>query len=155
MISSRKTINIDKNYIPYNSKRGDEIFSVNYFKINITGILEHIKNGSLMPIEERIDVSKWMSSHFRNGTLHESHLLNVDLSKPVIQAEVRPEHFELIDGNHRIIKALRQGVKYIDSYKLSNSQLIPFFCDRLTYERFVELWNEELSNGELLCDLFR
>lgn len=150
MISSKKSINIDKNFKPYPLKKGDEVFSINRLNINISGILESIKNGLLTPIEERIYVSEWMSGRFRSGTLHESHLLRVDLSKPVIQAELRPTYFELIDGNHRIMRAFRQGVEYLDSYKISSTQLIPFFTDKFSYERFVEIWNEDF-----LCDLFR
>ena len=135
----------NRNYSPLPLKRGDEIFSIGVFKINITKIAENIKKGCLVPVSEHIIFSEWFKNHSRRGTIHESHLLNVDTSKPVIQAEIKPEYFELIDGNHRMIKALRQGAKGIDSYKLSALQLLPFFTDRVSYENFVEFWNDELK----------
>jgi hypothetical protein len=35
----------------------------------------------------------------------------VDIRKPVIQAEIRPYRFEIIDGNHRMERAYIEGVE--------------------------------------------
>jgi hypothetical protein len=60
------------------------------------------------------------------GSVNEEHLLSVDITKPVIQGEIRLNRFEIIDGHHRITKAYRGGVERIDSYVLKGEQLISF-----------------------------
>ena len=72
------------------------------------------------------------------------HLPTVDVSKPVIQAEIRPGMFSIIDGNHRMEQAYREGVEYVDSFKLKGAQLVPYFIDVRGYEAFVEYWNSKL-----------
>jgi len=42
--------------------------------------------------------------------LDESHLAGIDLSQPVILAEIAPGRFNVIDGNHRMEKARRSGI---------------------------------------------
>ena len=46
--------------------------------------------------------------------MDENHLKIADTSKPIIQAEIKIGKFEIIDGNHRFEKALREGKKTID-----------------------------------------
>ncbi|MBC2579160.1 hypothetical protein [Clostridium sp. DJ247] len=41
----------------------------------------------------------------------------VNVKKTVIQAEIRPNKFEVIDGKHRMERAYREGLEFIDSYK--------------------------------------
>lgn len=52
------------------------------------------------------------------------YLPTVDVANPVIQAEIRPGIFEIIDGNHRMERAYREELEFIDSYKLRGEQ----FC---------------------------
>ena len=52
--------------------------------------------------------------------------------------------FEIIDGNHRIEKALRDGMEFIDSYKIRGEQLLSYFADERGYKAFVEYWNSKL-----------
>ncbi|AQQ54186.1 hypothetical protein B0X71_14445 [Planococcus lenghuensis] len=68
-----------------------------------------------------------------------------DLSKPVIMVRMRPEVFRLIDGNHRVAKARRSGVKELPAYYLTAEQHRRFFtlpeADRL----YVPYWNEKID----------
>lgn len=68
----------------------------------------------------------------------------IDITKPVLQAEIRPGMFEIIGGHHRLEKACRDSVEFIDSYKLKGEQLVPFFADVRGYVSFVEYWNSKL-----------
>lgn len=52
--------------------------------------------------------------------------------------------FEIIDGNHRMEKAYRENVEFINSYKLKGEQLLIFFIDKRRYEAFVKYWNSKL-----------
>ena len=76
--------------------------------------------------------------------MNEEYLQMADIKKPVIQAEIRPNMFEIIDGNHRMEKAFRDGIELIYSYKLSGEQLLPYFIDERGYRSYVEYWNSKL-----------
>lgn len=67
--------------------------------------------------EEVIDVVKWFKRHCK-GHLNEEYLSSVILSQPVIQAEISPGCFVIIDGNHRMEKALKEDVAFVNSCKL-------------------------------------
>lgn len=142
MNKSRK-LKLDKNYIPYPTNKGDEIYRNGIFNFNISKMLEHITTGKLDAKEEIINVSEWVKKHF-HGSVNEEHLPSVDITKPVLQVEIRPGVFEIIDGNHRIEKASRKGVEFISSYKLKGEQLVAFFADVRGYKAFVEYWNSKL-----------
>lgn len=142
MRKSRK-LKLDQNYIPLPVYEGDEIYPNAIFNFNISRILEQIHSGMLDVEQERINVHEWFKTHFR-GSVNEEHLPNVDITKPIIQAEIRPGMFEVIDGNHRMEKAYWDGIPFIHSYKLRGEQLVPFFMKVEGYRAFVEYWNSKL-----------
>lgn len=55
--------------------------------------------------------------------------------------------FVIIDGNHRIEKASRDGKKTINSYKIYAEELIPYFYTKEGYECFVKYWNSKLEES--------
>lgn len=142
MRDSRKLI-FNENFVPIPKKDGDEIFPNGVFHINVSRILADIQSGVLQAERERINVKEWFIDHFR-PMVNEKHLPYVDLNEPVIQAEIRPGKYSIIDGNHRMEKAIRENVDYIDSYKLRGEQLIPYIVSKEGYKAFVNYWNLEL-----------
>ena len=142
MNKSRK-LKLDKNYKPIPTNVGDEIYPNGFFNFNISKMLEYITAGKLEAEIELINVSEWFKTHIR-GSVNEDHLPKADISKPVLQAEIRPGVFEIIDGNHRIEKACRNDVQFVDSYKLKGEQLVAFFADVRGYKAYVEYWNSKL-----------
>lgn len=143
MMNKSRKIKLNKDYKPLPVSAGDEIYPNGIFNFSISRIIEHIGSGELSVIKERIDVKQWFKSHCQSS-VNEDHLPTVDVNKPVIQAEIRPDRFEIIDGNHRMEKAFRDGVEYIDSYKICGEQLLPYFADERGYRGFVEYWNSKL-----------
>jgi hypothetical protein len=99
-------------------------------------------NRTPMAEMQPINVSQWFKTHIK-GVVNEEHLPTVDVTKSVLQAEIRPSKFEIIDGHHRITKAYRDGVESVDSYVLKGEQLIPFFTTNYAYEAFVGYWNDK------------
>ena len=84
---------------------------------------------------------------YRNKTfsvIDESHVESVDISIPIILAEICPNTFNVIDGHHRLEKAYRNGIDGIKAYKLIPEQFIPFLTTVKGYEAFVEYWNSKL-----------
>lgn len=136
-------IKLNNNYKPLPVSEGDEIYPNGIFNFSISRIIEHINSGELEVEKERINVKEWFKRHMQSS-VNEEHLPTVDVNKPIIKAEIRPGMFEIIDGNHRIEKAFRDGVEFIDSYKLKGEQLLPYFADVRGYRAFVEYWNSKL-----------
>lgn len=140
MTSSRK-MHVSMQYVPCIVKENEEIFRNGIFHFNISKILEDIYSGRLVVDKELINIKEWFKSHGRHPSLNEEHLPTVDTESIIIQAEIRPEYFSIIDGNHRIEKAYRLGKSSIYSYKLMGEQLIPYFISERGYRAFVEYWN--------------
>lgn len=145
-MSENRRIKLDKKYTPLPTKDGDEIYPNGIFNFTITRIIEHIGSGKLTTEPEKINVQEWFKTHWR-GTVTEEHLPTVDVSNPVIQAEIKPGTYEIIDGNHRMERAFREGVQFVDSYKLRGEQLLPYFAEVRGYKAFVEYWNSKLRDG--------
>ena len=70
---------------------------------------------------------------------------SVDISRPVLLAEISPGHYNLIDGNHRMEKARKMGINHILAYKLNVKQHIEFLTERKAYLSYVEYWNGKLK----------
>ncbi|RXJ02211.1 hypothetical protein DS745_07425 [Anaerobacillus alkaliphilus] len=143
----KRQIKLNEEYTPLPSYEGDEFFPNGIFNFNISRITEHIHDGTLKVEKETIDVGSWFETHY-HASVNEEHLPTVDVNKPVIQAEVQPGEFNIIDGNHRMEKAYRDGVTNIQSYKLRGEQLLPYFMKKQGYTAFVEYWNSKLKEDE-------
>lgn len=78
-------------------------------------------------------------------SLDESFIPQADLSNPIIMVRMRPEFFRLIDGNHRVAKARRTGVKELPAYYLTQEQHRQFFTSEDMQERYVDYWNDKLK----------
>ena len=77
--------------------------------------------------------------------IDESHLNSVDLKLPVIVAEIAPQRFNLIDGNHRMEKARRASVETLPGYTLNVTQHVNFLTTEKAYYAYVEYWNNKLQ----------
>jgi hypothetical protein len=137
-----KHLKIDKNFVPCPMEIEDELYANGIFVFNITKMLNHIQeNPNEFTIEE-VTVSD-----FKKGfsSIDESHIASVDVTKPVIFAEISPGQYNLIDGNHRMEKARRMGVKSMSAYKLNVKQHIKFLTNEKAYILYVEYWNGKLK----------
>jgi len=131
----------DKNFIPCPVSDGDEFYSNGIFVFNITKMTEYIMDNPEIFIPEEVVVKDLHKFLFIN----ESQVDTVDISKPVIMAEISPSRFNLIDGQHRIEKAHRLGIKTIMAYRLNVHQHIKFLTSRKAYEAYVEYWNSKIG----------
>ena len=140
-----RLINKKRKYIPCELQEDEECYPNGIFRFNISRIVEDIESGKLQAEMDKIDVPHWIKNHCM-GDVNEDHMPNVVLSKPVIQAEIKAGFFEIIDGRHRMEKALRENLQYIDSYKLKGEQLLDYFIDEKGYRAFIGYWNDWLKN---------
>ncbi len=104
----KKRLKVDNNFTLCPVDVGDELYPNGIFEFNITKILEHLQRKPGFIVSGDIAVSDF-SNDF--SSIDESHVESTDISTPVILAEIPPGRYNLIDGNHRMEKARRMGVK--------------------------------------------
>jgi len=131
-----------KNFTPCIAVEEEEMFNLGIFQFNISRILVHLHDGKLVAEREEIDVEEWTCQNCCNK-VNESHLAGVDINLPVIQAEISPGRYVIIDGNHRLEKARRNQVGFIPSWKIRAIQLVDYFTEEIGYLAFIDYWNEK------------
>lgn len=137
-----KKLKVDDNFEPFPVMDDDELYPNGIFVFNITKMNEFIKSRPDIFVPEEINV-KGKYSYFLS--INEDHMPNVELIEPVILAEIAPNNFNLIDGQHRMEKARRMGIEKIMAYKVNAIYLPDFIIIKKGYLAFVDYWNEKLK----------
>ena len=138
----KKILKRDDDFTPCPVVTGDELFPNGFFVFNITKIIEYIRNNPDSITLEEVAVSDFFKGF---SSINESYVDSVEISKPVILAEISPGRYNLIDGNHRIEKALKMGINSIRAYKLNVEQHIRFLTSKKAYVAYIEYWNSKLK----------
>jgi hypothetical protein len=141
-LNSAKKIKANDNFIPCPTKNGDELYQNGIFVFNITKMVEYIKMNSNEIYLVDVDVSDFPICF---SSINESHVDSVDVTQPVIIAEISPGHYNLIDGNHRMEKARRLGINRMSAYKLNVNQHIKFLTEKKAYLSYIDYWNGKLK----------
>jgi len=137
-----KVLKIDKAFIPCPIAEGDELFPNGIFEFNITKMLEYIQKEPDGFTLEQVAVKDFFDGF---SSINESHMDSVDISRPVIIAEISPGRYNLIDGNHRMEKARRTGQKSMIAYRLNVEQHMRFLTSNKAYVAYIEYWNRKLK----------
>ena len=97
-VQSAEKLIADNSFTPCPTNDDDELYPNGIFVFNITKLLEHIEKNP-----NEIDLVKVEVADFSRSfsSIDESHVDSVEVSRPVILAEIAPGHYNLIDGNHR------------------------------------------------------
>ncbi len=140
-----KLLKIDNNFIPCPAKSGDELYPNGIFEFNITKILGYIQSNTDNITIEEVAVEDFCKDF---SSINESHVDSVDISLPVLLAEISPGRYNLIDGNHRMEKARRMGVNSMPAYKLNVTLHINFLTSKRAYVTYVEYWNDKMRQKE-------
>lgn len=129
-----------KKFTPCPVDDGDELYPNGIFVFNITKMAQYIEDNGI-PCEEVTvrDFSRGSSKW------KEDYVETVDVTKPVIVAEISPGRYNVIDGNHRMEKARRMGLEKIPAYKISPEQHMQFLTTEQGYLAYVEYWNDKLK----------
>jgi len=135
-------LKVDKNFTPCRVDDGDELFPNGIFVFNVTRIIEHIAKHPEDTSFVEADVDGFMPKDLPPEAFHAP---DIDISKPVILAEIAPGIYNLIDGHHRIEKARQLGIGKVPAYKLQVHEHIPFLTSTTAYLSYVEYWNEKLK----------
>jgi len=129
-----------KKFTPCPADDEDELYPNGIFVFNITKMMEFIRNSGI-PCEEV------MIKDFNKPTtkFEEDYLATVDVTKPIIVAEISPGRYNVIDGNHRMEQARRMGLDKIPAYKIGPDQHLQFLTTERGYLAYVEYWNSKLK----------
>jgi len=133
---------VDNHFTACPAVAGDELYANGIFVFNITKIIEYIKENPNSITLEEVAVSDFFESF---SSINESHMALVEISQPVILAEISPGRYNLIDGNHRMEKARRAGIKSMLAYKLNAEQHMKFLTSKKAYIAYIEYWNSKLK----------
>jgi hypothetical protein len=137
---SRK-LKFDSRFTPCPVEDGDELFPNGIFVFNITKMTECIMHSQIPCEEVQVNDFSRGASKFK-----EEHLSAVDITRPIIVAEISPGRYNVIDGNHRIEKARRLGMETIRAYRLGPEQHLQFLTTGQGYSAYVEYWNGKLKD---------
>jgi len=86
------------------------------------------------------DVNDLSQNNTFNG--NGCHIMSTDISQPVIVVQLSNDKYKLIDGNHRLQKALRLGIKEVPAYILSFEEHAKYIIDfdEQIYHDVVHHW---------------
>jgi hypothetical protein len=119
----------------------DEIYPNGFFHFNITKLFEFIQKNNF-PVEH-VSVQE-IRSDLKADILDQDTIKTANLQNPIILAEISPNRFNVIDGNHRVEKAFRDSLSNIPAYRISPKDHVQFLTDEKSYKAYVRYWNDKL-----------
>lgn len=144
-----KKLKADKDFTPAPVNDGDELYPNGIFVFNITKMIEHIAENPNEFETVAVEVDDFPEDF---SSITESYVDSVDISRPVILAEISPGRYNLIDGNHRMEKARRMEIKSLLAFKLDVKQHVKFLTSKEAYLSYIEYWNGKLKSS--ICNSF-
>jgi hypothetical protein len=93
---------------------------------------------------EQVEIAS-LGAAFGTG-LNEEAINTANLKNPIVLAEISPSKFNVIDGNHRVERARREGMRSIPAYRVHPHQHMAFLTSVKAYERYVEFWNSKVDD---------
>lgn len=135
---------LDPHFRPCEAQAGEEIYPNGIFEFNISRLLTYIGTSGKFHTEPPL-----LAEIHYGGTspgLNELTIAAADLSRPVILAEISPYRYSLIDGNHRVARARREGLPSILAYRIDCPEHVAFLTSVLAYEKYVEYWNSKVDD---------
>lgn len=137
-----RKLKINKNFKPCPVDEGDEMYPNGIFVFNITKMAQHI-------VEQGIPCEKVVVKDYPRSSnrFNEDHLPSVDVTKPIIVAEISPGRFNVIDGNHRMEKARRLGIEQLMAFRLGPDQHMQFLTTEKGYLAYIDYWNDKLKTA--------
>lgn len=81
---------------------------------------------------------------FPSRNLSEAAIKIANTARPIVLAEIAPDRFNVIDGNHRLEKTYRDGESKILAHKVYAEQHVVFLTSVTAYEEYVQYWNSKI-----------
>lgn len=132
------------NFMPCVPVIDDEVLGGYPFRWNITAASAWIEENLNLVELSTVQVNP-SNQGADSEELDEEFIPKADLTRPIIIVWMRPEFFRLIDGNHRVAKARRLGVKELPAYYLTELQHRKFFTFKEADKMYVDYWNDKVK----------
>ncbi len=136
----KRKLKINRHFTPCPIDDEDEMYPNGIFVFNITKMAEYLRNNTITCEEVLVKEFSRGFSKFK-----EDHLATVDVTRPIIVAEISPGRYNVIDGNHRMEQARRMGIETLPAYKISPEQHMQFLTTEQGYLAYIEYWNSKLK----------
>jgi hypothetical protein len=144
MTSARsKKLKVDKKFQSIPNDERDEFYPNGIFEFNITKLLMFIKANPHIFQPEEVSVKSVRIFPFSH--LNESTIQGANIAEPIILAEIAPDRFNVIDGNHRLERVYRGGGSKILAYKVHHEEHVAFLISKAAYEDYIKYWNSKLA----------
>jgi hypothetical protein len=140
-LQSRK-LKVDKKFQPLCKEDGDEFYRNGIFEFNITQLLVFMEaNPHRFQVEE---ISVKAARTYPSSNLSEATIKVANIANPIVLAEISPDRFNVIDGNHRLERAYREGIDKIFAYKVPAEQHVAFLTSVAVYKEYIQYWNSKI-----------
>jgi hypothetical protein len=137
-------LKLSRAFVPCPIETGDEMFRNGIFEFNITRLIAFIETHvERFPIEDLAVAS--VPDYGSDARLDQKTIGAADLSRPVLLAEIAPSRFNLIDGNHRMARARRDGALGLPAYRIRCPDHVAFLTSTMAYQAYVEYWNGKIK----------
>ncbi len=135
-----RKLKFNKRFSPCPVDDGDELYPNGIFVFNITKMAKFIE-------DHGIQLEEVMVRDFSRGSSKwkEDYVETVDVTRPVIVAEIAPGRYSVVDGNHRMEKARRLGLESLRAYRIGPDQHLKFLTTEQGYKAYIEYWNDKLK----------
>lgn len=143
MVLQSRKFKVNKKFQPFSKDDGDEFYSNGIFEFNITKLLSFIQANPNIFQPEGVLVTAVRT--FPSHNLNESTIRVANIIEPIILAEIAPDRFNVIDGNHRLERAYRDGVSKILAYRVRAEQHIIILTSENAYKEYVKYWNTKIQ----------
>lgn len=139
-----RKLKLEKGFKPLPVDEGDEHFANGIFDFNVTKMLAFIASHPEKFSVEQFDLST-LADYGTGDRLDQETIRSANLSNPIILAEISPGRFNVIDGNHRVERARRDGLKMIPARRICADQHFVFLTSAKAYEAYVRYWNDKVE----------
>jgi len=142
-------LDLDKNFQPCPTEDGDEFYPNGIFTFNITRMLAYIASHSGRFAVELVKIADIPAYGSAEG-LDADTIRAANCARPIVLAEISPGRYNVIDGNHRVAKAMQEGLGALPAFRVNCPDHLAFLTSTSAYEKYVEYWN--LKRSDLLKD---
>lgn len=104
-------------------------------------MLEYIR---MRPEDFPVEEVSLASLGFTSQRLDEATVSKADLTKPLLLAEIAPGQFNVIDGNHRLERARREGATILPVWRVGPKFHTRFLIYAESYRQYISYWNSKV-----------
>lgn len=138
-------------YSPGNLKgsfNSEEWYSCGIFRYDVMTMKTLCRNGGNNRIIcKNVSVKELSEQLYSDMDLKEIYIDKADLSEPVILGEIAPDNYHLMDGYHRLAKAMRQKVETLPAYFVKSDVAAQLILDDDAYKKYIIYWNTKVMEA--------